>query len=222
MQKGNIGVTTENIFPVIKKFLYSDHEIFLRELVSNAVDATQKLKTLASIGEFKALGQWGYARNGNSQPNDAILFLRDTNRGNAPWGPGVLTTQFGINIQTQGAVDQSGLPGGAGVNRGFYPNRNGYGANTAIYSCGVNWSELVELYAKMNTIGSDNGIYRIWYGGTLILEYTNCRFRDATNPRGFRARHWNPVLGGGGPGAKTRRDVLDIMFLELWFGGQID
>ncbi len=53
MQKGNIGVTTENIFPVIKKFLYSDHEIFLRELVSNAVDATQKLKTLASKGDFK-------------------------------------------------------------------------------------------------------------------------------------------------------------------------
>ena len=53
MQKGNIGVTTENIFPIIKKFLYSDHEIFLRELVSNAVDATQKLKTLASTGEFK-------------------------------------------------------------------------------------------------------------------------------------------------------------------------
>ncbi len=52
MQKGSIGVTTENIFPVIKKFLYSDHEIFLRELVSNAVDATQKLKTLASHGEF--------------------------------------------------------------------------------------------------------------------------------------------------------------------------
>lgn len=52
-QKGNIGVTTENIFPVIKKFLYSDHEIFLRELVSNAVDATQKLKTLSSVGEFK-------------------------------------------------------------------------------------------------------------------------------------------------------------------------
>lgn len=53
MQKGNIGVTTENIFPIIKKFLYSDHEIFLRELVSNAVDATQKLKTLASTSEFK-------------------------------------------------------------------------------------------------------------------------------------------------------------------------
>ena len=51
MQKGNIGVTTENIFPVIKKFLYSDHEIFLRELVSNAVDATQKLRTLATAGE---------------------------------------------------------------------------------------------------------------------------------------------------------------------------
>lgn len=56
-QKGKIGVTTENIFPIIKKFLYSDHEIFLRELVSNAVDATQKLKTYASIGEFnKELG----------------------------------------------------------------------------------------------------------------------------------------------------------------------
>ena len=53
MQKGNIGVTTENIFPVIKKFLYSDHEIFLREMISNAVDATQKLKTLAERGEFK-------------------------------------------------------------------------------------------------------------------------------------------------------------------------
>lgn len=53
MQKGNIGVTTENIFPVIKKFLYSDHEIFLREMVSNAVDATQKMKTLAENGDFK-------------------------------------------------------------------------------------------------------------------------------------------------------------------------
>jgi molecular chaperone HtpG len=53
MQKGNIGVTTENIFPVIKKFLYSDHEIFLREIVSNAVDASQKIKTLAEKGDFK-------------------------------------------------------------------------------------------------------------------------------------------------------------------------
>ncbi|MFZ8366145.1 molecular chaperone HtpG, partial [Staphylococcus aureus] len=53
MQKGQIRVQTENIFPIIKKFLYSDHEIFLRELVSNATDATQKLKTLSSIGEAK-------------------------------------------------------------------------------------------------------------------------------------------------------------------------
>ena len=53
MQKGTIGVTTENIFPIIKQFLYSDREIFLREIVSNAVDATQKLKTLASKGDFK-------------------------------------------------------------------------------------------------------------------------------------------------------------------------
>ena len=53
MKTGNIGVTTENIFPVIKKFLYSDHEIFLREIISNAVDATQKLKTLAGKGDFQ-------------------------------------------------------------------------------------------------------------------------------------------------------------------------
>ncbi|MFB6340624.1 molecular chaperone HtpG [Saccharicrinis sp. FJH62] len=53
MQKGKIGVSSDNLFPIIKKFLYSDHEIFLREIVSNAVDATQKLKTLASVGEFK-------------------------------------------------------------------------------------------------------------------------------------------------------------------------
>lgn len=53
VQKGQIGVTTDNIFPIIKKFLYSDHEIFLREIVSNAVDATQKLKTLSDVGEFK-------------------------------------------------------------------------------------------------------------------------------------------------------------------------
>ena len=53
MQTGKIGVTTENIFPIIKKFLYSDHEIFLREMISNAVDATQKLKTLANMGDFK-------------------------------------------------------------------------------------------------------------------------------------------------------------------------
>ena len=51
MQTGKIGVTTENIFPIIKKFLYSEHEIFLRELISNAIDATQKLKTLASAGD---------------------------------------------------------------------------------------------------------------------------------------------------------------------------
>lgn len=51
--QGKIGVTSENIFPIIKKFLYSDHEIFLREIVSNAVDATQKLKTYAAVGEFK-------------------------------------------------------------------------------------------------------------------------------------------------------------------------
>ena len=50
---GKIGVSTQNLFPIIKKFLYSDHEIFLREIVSNAVDATQKLKVLASSGEFK-------------------------------------------------------------------------------------------------------------------------------------------------------------------------
>ncbi len=53
MQTGKIGVTTENIFPIIKKFLYSDHEIFLRELISNAVDATQKLKAMASAGDYK-------------------------------------------------------------------------------------------------------------------------------------------------------------------------
>src|SRR5690606_12145874 len=52
MQTGKIGVTSENLFPIIKKFLYSDHDIFLREIVSNAVDATQKLKTLASKGEY--------------------------------------------------------------------------------------------------------------------------------------------------------------------------
>jgi hypothetical protein len=65
MQKGKINVHTENIFPIIKKFLYSDHEIFLRELISNAVDATQKLKTLSSAGEVK--GDLGGAFNrGNS------------------------------------------------------------------------------------------------------------------------------------------------------------
>ena len=53
MQTGKIGVTTENIFPIIKKFLYSDHEIFLRELISNAIDATKKLKTISNVGDFK-------------------------------------------------------------------------------------------------------------------------------------------------------------------------
>src|SRR6478735_9045025 len=60
MQKGNIRVQTENIFPIIKKFLYSEHDIFIRELVSNAVDATQKIKTLSSIGEAK--GELGELR----------------------------------------------------------------------------------------------------------------------------------------------------------------
>ena len=61
MQKGSIRVQTENIFPIIKKFLYSDHEIFIRELVSNAVDATQKLKTFSSLGEAK--GETGDTRH---------------------------------------------------------------------------------------------------------------------------------------------------------------
>ena len=70
MQKGNIGVTTENIFPVIKKFLYSDHEIFLREIVSNAIDATQKLKTLYEKGEFK--GELGTPKVRVSLDTDTI------------------------------------------------------------------------------------------------------------------------------------------------------
>ena len=70
MQKGNIGVTTENIFPVIKKFLYSDHEIFLREIVSNAIDATQKLKTLYEKGEYK--GELGNMKVTVSLSSDAI------------------------------------------------------------------------------------------------------------------------------------------------------
>ena len=62
MQTGKIGVTTENIFPIIKKFLYSDHEIFLRELISNAVDATQKLKTMASVGDYKGdIGRYNHS-----------------------------------------------------------------------------------------------------------------------------------------------------------------
>ena len=69
MKQGNIGVTTENIFPVIKKFLYSDHEIFLREIVSNAVDATQKLKALAGKGEF--LGDLGELKVSVSIDKDA-------------------------------------------------------------------------------------------------------------------------------------------------------
>src|SRR6187431_2613585 len=60
MQKGNIRVQTENIFPIIKKFLYSEHDIFVRELISNAVDASQKLKTLSSLGEAKGeIGELG-------------------------------------------------------------------------------------------------------------------------------------------------------------------
>ena len=80
MQNGKIGVTTENIFPVIKKFLYSDHEIFLRELVSNAVDATQKIKTLSSIGEFK--GELGdLTVHVSLDPEKRILTVSDSGIG---------------------------------------------------------------------------------------------------------------------------------------------
>src|SRR3954462_5339314 len=76
MQKGQIRVQTENIFPIIKKFLYSDHEIFIRELVSNAVDATQKLKTLSSIGEAK--GELGELRIDVSvNPEEKTLVISD-------------------------------------------------------------------------------------------------------------------------------------------------
>jgi len=76
MQKGQIGVTTENIFPIIKKFLYSDHEIFLRELVSNAIDASQKLKKLASLGEYK--GELGELKVSISlDPKKKILTVSD-------------------------------------------------------------------------------------------------------------------------------------------------
>ena len=76
MRNGKIGVTTENIFPVIKKFLYSDHEIFLRELISNAVDATQKLRTLSSKGEFK--GELGDLKVEVSvDPDKRLLFVKD-------------------------------------------------------------------------------------------------------------------------------------------------
>ena len=74
MQKGKIGVTTENIFPIIKKFLYSDHEIFLRELVSNAVDATQKMKALAGSGEFKGeLGEMSVKISADTEKNTITI-----------------------------------------------------------------------------------------------------------------------------------------------------
>ncbi|MBP5692140.1 MAG: ATP-binding protein, partial [Bacteroidales bacterium] len=74
--KGQIGVTTENIFPVIKKFLYSDHEIFLRELVANAVDATQKLGAIAGKGEFKGeMGDTTIRIEANEKKN--ILTITD-------------------------------------------------------------------------------------------------------------------------------------------------
>lgn len=80
MQKGTIGVTSENIFPIIKKFLYSDHEIFLRELVSNAVDATQKLKALSSSGEFK--GETGELRvKISSDPKKGTITISDNGIG---------------------------------------------------------------------------------------------------------------------------------------------
>ena len=81
MKNGKIGVTTENIFPVIKKFLYSDHEIFLRELISNSVDATQKLKALASMGDVK--GDLGDLTIRVSADKDAkTLTVRIRNGGN--------------------------------------------------------------------------------------------------------------------------------------------
>ena len=76
MRNGTIGVTTENIFPVIKKFLYSDHEIFLRELISNAVDASQKMRTLSSKGEFK--GELGELKvEVSADPDKRLLFIKD-------------------------------------------------------------------------------------------------------------------------------------------------
>jgi molecular chaperone HtpG len=84
MQKGQIRVQTENIFPIIKKFLYSDHEIFLRELISNAVDATQKLKTLSSFGEAK--GEFGDLRIDISLDNEKkTLTISDRGIGMTKW-----------------------------------------------------------------------------------------------------------------------------------------
>ena len=76
MQKGKIGVTTENIFPIIKKFLYSDHEIFLRELISNAVDASQKMRKLSSLGDFKGeLGELKVKVSLDSKKKTLNLYL---------------------------------------------------------------------------------------------------------------------------------------------------
>jgi molecular chaperone HtpG len=80
MRQGNISVQTENIFPIIKKFLYSDHEIFLRELVSNAVDACQKAKTLSSLGELKE-GAENYRVEVILNEADKTLTIRDNGVG---------------------------------------------------------------------------------------------------------------------------------------------
>ena len=99
-QKGNIGVTTENIFPVIKKFLYSDNDIFLREMVSNAVDATQKLKTLAAQGDFKG-------EIGDTTVRVSLEYLSDTSY--LPvvryWhGPGLLLWMAGQDLPVLSVV----------------------------------------------------------------------------------------------------------------------
>ena len=105
MKQGNIGVTTENIFPVIKKFLYSDHEIFLREIVSNAVDATQKLKALAGKGEFQ--GELGELKVSVSIDKDAktiTIHGTPTKTGTCKYKVKTIGNQTNANATVEGAL----------------------------------------------------------------------------------------------------------------------
>ncbi len=117
MQTGKIGVTSENLFPIIKKFLYSDHDIFLREIISNAVDATQKLKTLASKGEFT--GDLTTAKVSVKLDTDAKTITVSDNGIGMSESPQILGSGFGSELirlltrQLDGKMTQKTEPGTA-------------------------------------------------------------------------------------------------------------
>lgn len=167
---------------------------------------------------WKVLGYWGA---GCDEASRLPTMLAGWGHAGMSYPDGTLRSWLGLELRTSGCVSQDGttMPVGAGVNRDFRWNRPGA---SDLITIGT-WHRY-EVYFRANTVGSDDGIIRVWLDGTPSHDFGNVRWRDATHARGFFGRHYNPVYNGlaSGSGRLSYDAYVDVAGIYISLRGAVD